>query len=32
VPIQMIPNDDNTNYLHTKKSKLGHLLEPSNGI
>jgi 3,4-dihydroxy 2-butanone 4-phosphate synthase/GTP cyclohydrolase II len=32
VPIQMIPNDDNTNYLRTKKSKLGHLLEPSNGI
>ncbi|UUZ79505.1 bifunctional 3,4-dihydroxy-2-butanone-4-phosphate synthase/GTP cyclohydrolase II [Paenibacillus sp. P26] len=27
VPIQMEANEDNTNYLHTKKAKLGHLLE-----
>ncbi|CAM4226153.1 bifunctional 3,4-dihydroxy-2-butanone-4-phosphate synthase/GTP cyclohydrolase II [Paenibacillus tarimensis] len=27
VPIQMQENEDNTNYLHTKKSKLGHMLE-----
>ncbi|MNI51969.1 Riboflavin biosynthesis protein RibBA [compost metagenome] len=27
VPIQMKENIDNTKYLHTKKSKLGHLLE-----
>lgn len=26
VPIQMTENEDNTNYLHTKQSKLGHLL------
>ncbi|AKG35456.1 bifunctional 3,4-dihydroxy-2-butanone-4-phosphate synthase/GTP cyclohydrolase II [Paenibacillus durus] len=26
VPIQMPENEDNTNYLHTKQSKLGHLL------
>ncbi|ANE48012.1 3,4-dihydroxy-2-butanone 4-phosphate synthase [Paenibacillus swuensis] len=26
VPIQMIANESNTGYLHTKKSKLGHLL------
>jgi 3,4-dihydroxy 2-butanone 4-phosphate synthase / GTP cyclohydrolase II len=26
VPIQMIENEDNTGYLHTKKAKLGHLL------
>lgn len=26
VPIQMNENEDNTGYLHTKKSKLGHLL------
>ncbi|WP_042207360.1 bifunctional 3,4-dihydroxy-2-butanone-4-phosphate synthase/GTP cyclohydrolase II [Paenibacillus durus] len=27
VPIQMPENEDNTNYLHTKQSKLGHLLK-----
>jgi 3,4-dihydroxy 2-butanone 4-phosphate synthase/GTP cyclohydrolase II len=27
VPIQMTENEDNTNYLHTKKTKLGHLLQ-----
>ncbi|WEK55642.1 MAG: bifunctional 3,4-dihydroxy-2-butanone-4-phosphate synthase/GTP cyclohydrolase II [Candidatus Cohnella colombiensis] len=27
VPIQMLENEDNTTYLHTKKSKLGHLLK-----
>ncbi|CAG7641712.1 bifunctional 3,4-dihydroxy-2-butanone-4-phosphate synthase/GTP cyclohydrolase II [Paenibacillus allorhizosphaerae] len=27
VPIQMEENEDNTNYLHTKQLKLGHLLE-----
>jgi 3,4-dihydroxy 2-butanone 4-phosphate synthase/GTP cyclohydrolase II len=26
VPIQMTENEDNTGYLHTKKTKLGHLL------
>jgi 3,4-dihydroxy 2-butanone 4-phosphate synthase/GTP cyclohydrolase II len=26
VPIQMPENKDNTNYLHTKLAKLGHLL------
>ncbi|RED61583.1 bifunctional 3,4-dihydroxy-2-butanone-4-phosphate synthase/GTP cyclohydrolase II [Cohnella lupini] len=26
VPIQMLENEDNTGYLHTKKAKLGHLL------
>lgn len=26
VPIQMDANEDNNNYLHTKKTKLGHLL------
>ncbi len=26
VPIQMMENEDNTGYLHTKKTKLGHLL------
>lgn len=26
VPIQMTENEDNANYLHTKQSKLGHLL------
>jgi 3,4-dihydroxy 2-butanone 4-phosphate synthase/GTP cyclohydrolase II len=26
IPIQMEENEDNTNYLHTKKDKLGHLL------
>ncbi|MNH42022.1 Riboflavin biosynthesis protein RibBA [compost metagenome] len=26
VPIQMAANEDNNNYLRTKKSKLGHLL------
>ncbi|MFE4710973.1 MULTISPECIES: bifunctional 3,4-dihydroxy-2-butanone-4-phosphate synthase/GTP cyclohydrolase II [Paenibacillus] len=26
VPIQMPENEDNTNYLHTKQAKLGHLL------
>ncbi|PZD93479.1 bifunctional 3,4-dihydroxy-2-butanone-4-phosphate synthase/GTP cyclohydrolase II [Paenibacillus sambharensis] len=30
VPIQMQENEDNTNYLHTKKSKLGHMLEFNN--
>jgi 3,4-dihydroxy 2-butanone 4-phosphate synthase/GTP cyclohydrolase II len=32
VPIQMIANDDNINYLRTKKIKLGHLLESGKGI
>ncbi|MNH88786.1 Riboflavin biosynthesis protein RibBA [compost metagenome] len=27
VPIQMKENEDNTNYLHTKQEKLGHLLK-----
>ncbi|AEI41287.1 bifunctional 3,4-dihydroxy-2-butanone-4-phosphate synthase/GTP cyclohydrolase II [Paenibacillus mucilaginosus] len=27
VPLQMQENEDNTGYLHTKRSKLGHLLE-----
>jgi 3,4-dihydroxy 2-butanone 4-phosphate synthase / GTP cyclohydrolase II len=27
VPIQMKENKDNTNYLHTKQAKLGHLLQ-----
>ncbi|MNS44958.1 Riboflavin biosynthesis protein RibBA [compost metagenome] len=27
VPIQMKENEDNTNYLHTKQAKLGHLLK-----
>jgi len=27
VPIQMPENEDNTGYLHTKKDKLGHLLD-----
>ncbi|MBP1155194.1 MULTISPECIES: bifunctional 3,4-dihydroxy-2-butanone-4-phosphate synthase/GTP cyclohydrolase II [unclassified Paenibacillus] len=27
VPIQMEENEDNTNYLHTKQAKLGHLLD-----
>ncbi|MBU5444086.1 bifunctional 3,4-dihydroxy-2-butanone-4-phosphate synthase/GTP cyclohydrolase II [Paenibacillus sp. MSJ-34] len=27
VPLQMEENEDNTNYLHTKKDKLGHLLQ-----
>lgn len=27
VPIQMPENDDNSNYLHTKKMKLGHMLQ-----
>jgi 3,4-dihydroxy 2-butanone 4-phosphate synthase/GTP cyclohydrolase II len=27
VPLQMIENKDNTDYLHTKKAKLGHLLK-----
>lgn len=27
VPIQMPENEDNTKYLHTKKAKLGHLLQ-----
>ncbi|SDC38671.1 3,4-dihydroxy 2-butanone 4-phosphate synthase / GTP cyclohydrolase II [Paenibacillus sp. UNCCL117] len=27
VPIQMEENEDNTNYLHTKQQKLGHLLD-----
>ncbi|MCQ6558087.1 bifunctional 3,4-dihydroxy-2-butanone-4-phosphate synthase/GTP cyclohydrolase II [Paenibacillus mendelii] len=27
VPIQMEANESNTNYLHTKKAKLGHMLE-----
>lgn len=27
VPIQMEANESNTNYLHTKKQKLGHLLD-----
>ncbi len=27
VPIQMPENEDNTNYLHTKKLKLGHMLQ-----
>ncbi|MDT3426869.1 3,4-dihydroxy 2-butanone 4-phosphate synthase/GTP cyclohydrolase II [Paenibacillus forsythiae] len=27
VPIQMPENEDNVNYLHTKQSKLGHLLK-----
>ncbi|WP_166239259.1 bifunctional 3,4-dihydroxy-2-butanone-4-phosphate synthase/GTP cyclohydrolase II [Paenibacillus turpanensis] len=27
VPLQMDANDDNTNYLRTKKAKLGHLLQ-----
>jgi len=26
VPLQMMENEDNTRYLHTKKAKLGHLL------
>ncbi|MCJ8011135.1 bifunctional 3,4-dihydroxy-2-butanone-4-phosphate synthase/GTP cyclohydrolase II [Paenibacillus sp. KQZ6P-2] len=26
VPIQMIPGEDNSRYLHTKKEKLGHML------
>ncbi|WP_028544203.1 bifunctional 3,4-dihydroxy-2-butanone-4-phosphate synthase/GTP cyclohydrolase II [Paenibacillus taiwanensis] len=26
VPIQMAANEDNTNYLHTKQAKLGHML------
>ncbi|MBW7473502.1 bifunctional 3,4-dihydroxy-2-butanone-4-phosphate synthase/GTP cyclohydrolase II [Paenibacillus oenotherae] len=26
VPLQMEENEDNTNYLHTKQSKLGHML------
>lgn len=26
VPLQMVENEDNTGYLHTKKAKLGHLL------
>ncbi|AHV98137.1 bifunctional 3,4-dihydroxy-2-butanone-4-phosphate synthase/GTP cyclohydrolase II [Paenibacillus sabinae] len=30
VPIQMPENEDNTNYLHTKQSKLGHLLKFDN--
>ncbi|WP_284640337.1 bifunctional 3,4-dihydroxy-2-butanone-4-phosphate synthase/GTP cyclohydrolase II [Paenibacillus silviterrae] len=30
VPIQMEANEDNTNYLHTKQAKLGHLLDFSN--
>ncbi|NGM81537.1 bifunctional 3,4-dihydroxy-2-butanone-4-phosphate synthase/GTP cyclohydrolase II [Paenibacillus sp. 7124] len=30
VPIQMPENEDNTNYLHTKQSKLGHLLNFDN--
>ncbi|TVY11560.1 bifunctional 3,4-dihydroxy-2-butanone-4-phosphate synthase/GTP cyclohydrolase II [Paenibacillus cremeus] len=30
VPIQMEENEDNTNYLHTKQTKLGHLLEFNN--
>ncbi|WP_010498964.1 bifunctional 3,4-dihydroxy-2-butanone-4-phosphate synthase/GTP cyclohydrolase II [Paenibacillus elgii] len=27
VPLQMEENEDNTNYLHTKQAKLGHLLD-----
>ncbi|MDO3679231.1 bifunctional 3,4-dihydroxy-2-butanone-4-phosphate synthase/GTP cyclohydrolase II [Paenibacillus ehimensis] len=27
VPLQMQENEDNTNYLHTKQAKLGHLLD-----
>ncbi|MEO3945246.1 bifunctional 3,4-dihydroxy-2-butanone-4-phosphate synthase/GTP cyclohydrolase II [Gorillibacterium sp. CAU 1737] len=27
VPLQMPENEDNTNYLHTKQQKLGHLLQ-----
>ncbi|USB34728.1 bifunctional 3,4-dihydroxy-2-butanone-4-phosphate synthase/GTP cyclohydrolase II [Paenibacillus sp. YPG26] len=27
VPIQMKENEDNTNYLHTKQAKLGHMLK-----
>jgi 3,4-dihydroxy 2-butanone 4-phosphate synthase/GTP cyclohydrolase II len=27
VPIQMEENESNSNYLHTKQEKLGHLLE-----
>lgn len=30
VPIQMPENKDNTNYLHTKQAKLGHLLTFDN--
>jgi 3,4-dihydroxy 2-butanone 4-phosphate synthase/GTP cyclohydrolase II len=30
VPIQMPENEDNTNYLHTKQQKLGHMLQFSD--
>lgn len=32
VPIQMVENEDNALYLHTKKEKLGHMLEFENSL
>jgi 3,4-dihydroxy 2-butanone 4-phosphate synthase/GTP cyclohydrolase II len=32
LPIQIHENEDNTNYLHTKQEKLGHLLNFSEGM
>ncbi|KIL34878.1 3,4-dihydroxy-2-butanone 4-phosphate synthase [Cohnella kolymensis] len=32
VPLQITENEDNTNYLHTKKAKLGHMLSFADDI